>query len=216
LPKGISEILYRLERPGLTCDENKPNATHRLNTAAGGRPCETERRFNIVATLSRCKVKSSHLEAADIVRPKGESGAGQAETSSKRLGHGLVGRLAIASPVDGETLPSSGSGSRKDGSTVFAESVLEGGEDEVVEDLSVVAGSQTRVSTSSMLSRYHWAASSHLCILLRRRSSESALVVAIDHHLPLLTEDHCRRSMSPLPCAESSLQSRSTGETSSG
>jgi hypothetical protein len=48
--------------------------------------------------------------------------------------------------MDRETLTSSGSGSSKDGSTVFAEPVLEGGKDEVVEDLSVVAGSQTRVS----------------------------------------------------------------------
>ena len=107
----------------------------------------------------------SHLETTDIVRPKGKPGTGQAETSSKRLGHGLVGRLAIAPPVDGETLAPGGSRSGKDGSTVFAEAVLEGGEDEVVEDLSIVAGSQTRVSNrldpisrSGLVSLVHFTA----------------------------------------------------------
>jgi hypothetical protein len=42
--------------------------------------------------------------------------------------------------MDGETLASGSSRSSKDGSAMFAESVLEGSKDEVVEDLGVVAG----------------------------------------------------------------------------
>jgi len=72
--------------------------------------------------------------------PEAESRAGQAESTSQSLGHGLVRALAVTTPVDGESLSTGSGRSGKQRRLVFTQSVTKGVVHALVVNVGVVAG----------------------------------------------------------------------------
>lgn len=76
--------------------------------------------------------KYTCLETTDVVRSVREARRGQAQCAAERLSHSLEGRLAVTTPVHGETLTADGGGTREDDGLTLAEALLEEIEDDPV------------------------------------------------------------------------------------
>lgn len=133
-PRLLHQGLIHRKRESLTCEEKRPKATHRQKISSGGCPCH-QRSFHFFKLTST----STHLKTTDIVRPECETRAGQAQSASDRLGHGLECAFTVTTPVDRESLSTGGSGSCKESCGVWSELLLDGVEDQLVVQVSIVA-----------------------------------------------------------------------------
>lgn len=102
-----------------------------VQAAVRGEQAEGEPPFE----QGRCR---GALEAADVVAPVAEPGEAERQAAAQRLGHRLVGRLAVAAPVHGELLAAGGRRAREDDGLRLAAVLAQHVEDGPVVEVGVV------------------------------------------------------------------------------